>query len=80
MQNFSEIREVYEKEIIRDLIGSAGRLQTHANSLTLKEIAVVINTCHERLQKLILACEIIEDIEEKITPQQLEFPPPVEGN
>lgn len=65
MQSFSEIRDVYEKEIIRDLIGSAGRLQTHANSLTLKEIAAVISTCHERLQKLISACEIIEDVEQK---------------
>lgn len=63
MQDFSEIREAYEKEIIRDLIGSAGRLQTNADSRRLKKIAAVVNTCHERLQKLIAACEVIEAVE-----------------
>ena len=75
IQDFNEIREVYEKEIIRDLINSAGRLQTNANSLRLKKIAATVNKCHERLQKLISTCEIIEDVEKKTTPQQDELLP-----
>ena len=68
LQGFNEIREVYEKEIITRLIDSAGRLQTNADSRRLKKIAEVVNTCHERLQKLIAACEIIEDVERATKP------------
>ena len=67
-QDFREIREVYEKKIITGLIDSAGRLQTNADSRSLKKIAEVVNTCHERLQKLITACEIIEEVERATKP------------
>ena len=69
LQDFNEIREVYEKEIITELINSAGRLQTNADSRKLRQVAEVVNTCHERLQKLIAACEIIEDVERATRPQ-----------
>lgn len=68
LQDFNEIREVYEKEIITRLIDSAGRLQTKADSRRLKKIAEVVNMCHERLQKLIAACEIIENVERATKP------------
>ena len=69
LQDFNEIREVYEKEIIKDLIESADRLQTRANSQRVKKIAEVVNRCHERLQKLIASCEIIEEVERTTKPQ-----------
>ena len=69
LQGFNEIRAVYEKKIIADLVGSAGRLQTRSDSRRLKKIAEVVNTCHERLQKLIAACEIIEEVERTTKPQ-----------
>ena len=69
LQGFNEIRAVYEKKIIAGLVGSAGRLQTRSDSRRLKKIAEVVNTCHERLQKLIAACEIIEEVERATKPQ-----------
>lgn len=69
LQGFNEIRAVYEKKIIAGLVGSAGRLQTRSDSRRLKKIAEDVNTCHERLQKLIAACEIIEEVERATKPQ-----------